>query len=86
MESDEKNSLKLFSPIKEKDSEKETEEDQKIEMVPFKKVLLKIFKGSNKYYLLDRTKYDINTIMMLLDLNRINQRIPRWYRKSTFYR
>ena len=74
MEKDEKITLDLFSPIKEKDLEKEEEEEeQKIEIVPFKNVLLKIFKGNNKYYLLDRTKYDINTIMMLLDLNKINK-------------
>ena len=57
----------------EKDKEKEKPEETKIEIVPFKKVLLKIYKGNNKYYLLDRTKYDINTIMMLLDLNKINK-------------
>ena len=68
----EKNIMNLFSPIKEKE-DKESEEESKIEIVPFKKVLLKIFKGNNKYYLLDRTKYDINTIMMLLDLNKINK-------------
>ena len=68
----EKNILTLFSPTKDKE-DKESEEESKIEIVPFKKVLLKIFKGSNKYYLLDRTKYDINTIMMLLDLNKINK-------------
>ena len=48
-------------------------EESKIEIIPFKKVLLKIYKGNNKYYLLDRTKYDVNTIMMLLDLNKINK-------------
>ena len=53
--------------------EKEPELESKIEIIPFKKVLLKIYKGDNKYYLLDRTKYDINTIMMLLDLNKINK-------------
>ena len=68
----EKNIMNLFSPIKEKE-DKESEEESKIEIVPFKNVLLKIFKGNNKYYLLDRTKYDINTIMMLLDLNKINK-------------
>ena len=77
METNEKNIINLFTPIieeeKEKEKEKETEEETKIEIVPFKKVLLKIFKGNNKYYLLDRTKYDINTIMMLLDLNKINK-------------
>ena len=46
--------------------------NEKIFIVPFKKVYLKIFKGDN-YYLLDRLKYDVNTIMMLLDLNRINK-------------
>ena len=59
--------------ISNKDKENEKEEDTKIEIFPFKKVLLKIYKGENRYYLLDRTKYDINTIMMLLDLNKINK-------------
>jgi len=68
----EKNTLSLFSPTKDKE-DKETKEDPNIEIVPFKKVLLKIFKEHNKYYLLDRTKYDLNTIMMLLDLNKINK-------------
>ena len=67
--------LHLSSPGKENDIEieKEPEQETKIEIIPFKKVLLKIYKGENKYYLLDRTKYDINTIMMLLDLNKINK-------------
>ena len=46
--------------------------NQKITIVPFKKKYLKIYKGDNKYYILDRYKYDINAIMMLLDLNKIN--------------
>ena len=49
------------------------EEDEKITIVPFKKYFLKIFKGKSHYYILDRLKYDINTIMMLLDLNKINK-------------
>ena len=49
------------------------EDDDKISIVPFKKYFLKIFKGKNHYYILDRYKYDINTIMMLLDLNKINK-------------
>ena len=49
-----------------------SKKNEKIFIVPFKKVYLKIFKGDN-YYLLDRLKYDVNTIMMLLDLNRINK-------------
>ena len=49
------------------------EEDEKITIVPFKKYYLKIFKGKSHYYILDRLKYDINTIMMLLDLNKINK-------------
>ena len=53
--------------------EQEEEEDEKITIVPFKKYFLKIFKGKNHYYILDRLKYDINTIMMLLDLNKINK-------------
>ena len=49
-----------------------TKSDDKIEIVPFKNVFLKIYKG-NHYYILDRYRYDINTIMMLLDLNKINK-------------
>lgn len=49
------------------------EDEDKITIVPFKKYFLKIFKGKNHYYILDRYKYDINTIMMLLDLNKINK-------------
>ena len=48
------------------------EDDSKITIVPYKGNILQIFKG-NAYYLLDRHKYDINTIMMLLDLNKINK-------------
>ena len=50
------------------------EEKAKIKIVPFKKYFLKIYKDKDKsyYYILDRLKYDINTIMMLLDLNKIN--------------
>jgi hypothetical protein len=48
------------------------EDDDKITIIPFKKYFLKIFKGKYHYYILDRLKYDINTIMMLLDLNKIN--------------
>ena len=76
MEENEKNDIiNNLSQISEKENgkEKEKSEESKIEIVPFKKVLLKIYKGNNKYYLLDRTKYDINTIMMLLDLNKINK-------------
>ena len=39
--------------ISNKDKENEKEEDTKIEIFPFKKVLLKIYKGENRYYLLD---------------------------------
>ena len=46
--------------------------NEKIYIIPFKKVYLKIFKGDT-YYLLDRYRYDVNTMMMLLDLNRINK-------------
>ena len=52
--------------------EESSKKNEKIFIVPFKKIYLKIFKGEN-YYLLDRLKYDVNTIMMLLDLNRINK-------------
>ena len=49
------------------------QEEEEITIVPFKKYYLKIFKGKSNYYILDRLKYDINTIMMLLDLNKINK-------------
>ena len=52
--------------------EESSKKNEKIYIVPFKKVYLKIYKGDN-YYLLDRLKYDVNNIMMLLDLNRINK-------------
>ena len=55
-----------------KQIEKKSDSDNKITIVPFKNVFLKIFKG-NHYYILDRYRYDINTIMMLLDLNKINK-------------
>ena len=46
--------------------------NEKIYIMPFKKFYLKIFKGDT-YYLLDRYRYDVNTMMMLLDLSRINK-------------
>ena len=52
--------------------EERDKKNEKIYIVPFKKRYLKIFRG-DYYYLLDRLKYDVNTIMMLLDLNRINK-------------
>ena len=58
---------------KEEDLPSKNEEDNQITIVPFKRYFLKIFKGSDHYYILDRHKYDINAIMMLLDLNKINK-------------
>ena len=52
--------------------QKREHDHNKIVIVPFKDVFLKIFKG-NHYYILDRYRYDISTIMMLLDLNKINK-------------
>ena len=52
--------------------QKPNSDNNKIVIVPFKDVFLKIFKG-NHYYILDRYRYDISTIMMLLDLNKINK-------------
>ena len=46
--------------------EESNKKNEKIFILLFKKVYLKIFKGGN-YYLLDLLKYDVNTIMMLLD-------------------
>ena len=48
------------------------ENSQKIEIIQFSDNLLKIKKGKY-YYLLDRYKYDLNSIMMLLDLSKINR-------------
>ena len=45
--------------------------DSKIEISEYSNNILKI-KKYNYYYLLDRKKYDINAIMMLLNLQRIN--------------
>ena len=56
----------------ENESSEESSQDKKIEIIPFTDNILKIIKG-NYYYLLDRYKYDINTIMMLLDLTKINK-------------
>ena len=53
------------------EEEEVNKKEEKIYIVPYKKYYLKIFKGDN-YYLLDRYKYDVNVIMMLLDLNKIN--------------
>ena len=54
------------------DDEDNKKKNEKIYIVPFKKFFLKIFKGET-YYLLDRYRYDVNTMMSLLDLNRINK-------------
>ena len=43
-----------------------------IKIIPFKKNYLKIFINKNEYYILNKNKYDINKIMMLLDLKKIN--------------
>ena len=59
-----------ISSNKERDENKQKNKD--IRIVPFKNVFLKIYKD-NHYYILDRYRYDINTIMMLLDLNKINK-------------
>ena len=50
------------------DEEDNTKKNEKIFIVPFKKFFLKIYKGET-YYLLDRYRYDVNTMMSLLDLN-----------------
>ena len=54
------------------DEDEGQKKNEKIYIVPFKKFFLKIFKGET-YYLLDRYRYDVNTMMSLLDLNRINK-------------
>ena len=54
------------------DDEDNKKKNEKIYIIPFKKFFLKIFKGDT-YYLLDRYRYDVNTMMSLLDLNRINK-------------
>ena len=72
METNEKLLLNLSNQNNENNEIQNKKPEEEELIVPFKKILLKIYKG-NKYYLLDRTKYDINTIMMLLDLNKINK-------------
>ena len=59
-------------PLFDYDEEEENKKDEKIYIVPFKKVFLKIYKGEI-YYLLDRLKYDVSTMMTMLDLNKINK-------------
>ena len=54
------------------DLDENPKKNEKIYIIPFKKFYLKIFKGDT-YYLLDRYRYDVNTMMSLLDLNRINK-------------
>ena len=54
------------------ENEESPKKNEKIYIVPFKKFYLKIFKGDT-YYLLDRYRYDVNTMMSLLDLSRINK-------------
>ena len=56
----------------ENEEQEENMQNAKIEIFELSNNLLKIIKG-NHYYLLDRYKYDINTIMMLLDLTKINK-------------
>ena len=73
MKKEDKVNTSELSSIEEVKNERENKvDDNKITIVPFKDVFLKIFKG-NHYYILDRYRYDINTIMMLLDLNKINK-------------
>ena len=74
--------IELVEPLKPKDTQESLagnnsyntdENNNKISIVPFKKYFLKIYKNPEYYYVLDRHKYDINAIMMLLDLNKINK-------------
>jgi WD40 repeat protein len=55
---------------------KETESDvgnkDKIKIVPFKNNYMKIFKGK-LFYLLDPNRYDIASLMMLLDISKLNK-------------
>ena len=68
-----KTHLQKIKNIDETDSsEEESKQNKKIEIIEFSDNLLEIKKGKY-YYLLDRYKYDINTIMMLLDLTKINK-------------
>ena len=75
-EKKESNTINRVDTMTDKNNEEDDKspkiEDNKIVIVPFKNVFLKIFKG-NHYYILDRYRYDISTIMMLLDLNKINK-------------
>ncbi len=67
-------SMKELFPSITSSKKKEFQEinPREIKITPFKGDYLKITKGDH-YYLLDRYKYDINSIMMLLDLNKINK-------------
>ena len=54
----------------------ETEEDQPkkkadIKIIPYHKNSMKIIRG-NQYFILEPNRYDINTLMMLIDLKKIN--------------
>ena len=55
----------------------ETEEDQPkkkedIKIIPYHKNSMKIIRG-NQYFILEPNRYDINTLMMLIDLKKINK-------------
>ena len=58
--------------IDKKDNSENSEDKNKIVIVPFKNYFLKIFTDPDHYFILDRHKYDINAVMMLLDLKKIN--------------
>ena len=72
----EKNREKSFNNNKSNNNKQEKEilnlKEAKIEIEEFSEKLLKI-KKNYYYYLLDRNKYDINRIMSLLDIRKINQ-------------
>ena len=53
----------------EKEDQKQKEE---IKILPYPKNKMKIIKG-NQYFILDPNLYDINSLMMLIDLKKINK-------------
>jgi WD40 repeat protein len=61
--------------FKEKDETSEvakTSEPHKIKIVPYKERCMKIFKENN-FYILDPQRYDNNSLMMLLDISKLNK-------------
>lgn len=52
--------------------EKKPKFKEEIKIIPYVKNTMKIFRG-NQYFILDPNRYDINALMMLIDLKKINK-------------